>query len=203
MPEPGGGCGGTLHTVAPAAERGREEEHGSGHRDEHDEDTGVRERPQEEEREHQQRTQRHRDRDTAEHDGPPGHDGRPDHRRLLIPARRAFLTVAVDHEQAVVDAESEAEYECQVRAERRHLGEAREQAQSGEGAEDGEQADSDGQQGGRGAPVDEDQQKEYGGQREGLRAQEVGAGLLTDLPGDLLLAACADVQFGCGAGQPG
>ncbi len=189
--------------MPPAGEGGGQEKHRTGDRRHHHEHTRVRERTEEEEREHQQRAQRHRDGDAAEQDRASRRGGGPGHGCPLVVPGGPLLAVAVDHEQAVVDAQPQSEHQREVGGERRHLRELRDHPQPGERADDGEESDRHGQQGGDGAPVDEDQQEQYDGQRERLRAQEVGAGFLADLPGDLLLATHADLDVGGGAGQPG
>ncbi len=205
VPEAAGGrtcrCGGPFDAVAPADQRGGQDDDGARNGRQHDQDAGVGERTEEEEREDQQRRQGHGDGQAAEQDGPASRGDRTRHGVLGGEPRGAFLAVAVDQEEAVVDAESESEDQGEVGRERGHRCELGQEPQPRQRAEDREQADADGEQGGNGAPVDEDQQEQDGGQDDDLGGQEVPCGLLADLPGHLLLPADGHGDVIGGAGQ--
>lgn len=109
-------------------------------------------------------------------------------------AARPFLAVAADDEQAVVDAEPQAEHEREVGGERRHLGELRDGPQPCERSDHREETDGDREERRHRAPVEQDQEQGDRGQREQFGAQEVRPCLLANLARDLLLAADADVH---------
>ncbi len=160
---------------------------------------GVREGAQEVEREDQQRAEREQDGHRAEEHGAPGRADRLDDRVGGGAAAAELLAVAGDEEQAVVDAQPEAERDRQVDGVDADVGQAGEDVQEQEGAQDRQHPDQEREAGGDRAAEDQDQQHRGDRQGEGLGAGDVVLDGVADLAEHLRRAADADVER---AGRP-
>jgi hypothetical protein len=177
-------------------ERGRQHDDRADRGEHHGAHAGVGERAQEVQREHQQRSKADEHGDRGEQHGASGSAHRAHDGVVVGMAGPALLAVAAEHEQAVVDAQPEAERDGQVDRVDADVGDAAEQLQGQEGAEDRQHADQQREAGGHGAAEHQDQQ--HGGEREDdqLGPQQVALDGVADLAEDLDLPADVDAQAG-------
>ena len=173
---PAGGPAPERPAIEIRAERSdhrRKDDHRGDRRERHNGDAGVGEGPHEDRREDQQRRQGSGDGDGAEGHRPPcGHD-HTDDRVLVRETAGTLLAVAGDHEQAVVDGETQAEGRGEVQREHRDVHHLAENAQQPERADDRDRADDERQRRGDDAPEDQEGQDDQERGREHLGALEV------------------------------
>ena len=124
-------------------------------------------------REHEQRRHRRRDGERAEQHGS---SGRPQGRRESRepgPALGHLLAVARDHEEAVVDGETQAEPGHEVQREHRQVHHLAHTTERGEREHDREAADDRRKRGGNEASEEPERQQEQEGEGEQLGVREV------------------------------
>ena len=192
-----------VDAVADDGEQRRQGDDRRHHRQQHDGDAGVGERPQEVLREDEQRRERHGDGEGADGDRPACRLDRP-HDRLLDGAPVAqLLPVAGDDEQAVVDGEAEPERGGQVDGVDRDVGQRAHDVQRQERAEHGEHADEQRQRRGEETAEHEHEQQQRDRDGDALRSAEVALDRLGDVGEHRLGPADADVQAGDGVALDG
>ena len=154
------------------------------HRQQHDGDPGVGERPQEVEREDEERTERHGDGQRADQHGASGGLDGADHGVVHRASGAQLLPVAGHDEQAVVDGQAEAESGGQVDGVDRHVGDRPDDEQGEERAQHGDDADEQRQR--RGDQSAEHEQQQHQRDRDGdhLGAHEVALDRRTDVDPD-------------------
>ena len=126
--------------------RGQQRDRG-GHGQQHDGEAGDAERREERHAEHEQSGHGHGDREGREDHRRPRRGDGGDHRVVDLETAASLLAEPVDHQQAVVDAQADAEHVHDVDREDRHV------AEGGGADEDGE---------GREHPADGDEQRHAG-----------------------------------------
>lgn len=148
-------------------------EEGADGGDDDDAHAGIGERAEEVLREDEKGGERDRDRARREHDRTSGGvHRRPDRVGHARPEGELFPEAA-DHQQRVVDAESEPEGSGQVDREDRHVGDAAEESEFREGPGDRHRADGERQQGRDHSPEHDEQEQERHGNGDDLREKEV------------------------------
>ena len=167
-----------------AASVGGQQRDRGGHAEQDDAEAGDAERGEDGQAEHEQAAHRDGDGEGGEHDGLAGGGDGLDDGVVQFASAAAFLAEPADHQQAVVDAEADAEHVDDVDREDRHV------AEHGRGDEHGERGDDAGEgdehRHARGAEPAEQEDHGQEGDRQGDRfaAEQVvlrrGAELLAD-----------------------
>ena len=161
------------------ADRGqgrRHERDGGGHAQEHDGETGDAERRQDRHAEHEQPGHGDGHGERREHDGRPGRGDGGHHGVVHVEAVAALLAEPVDHQQAVVDAETDPEHVDDVDREDRHVAEPSGADEDGEGRDDAAQRDDERHAGGDQSTEQQDHDHDGDGQGDRLAAEQVVLG---------------------------
>ena len=167
-----------------AARVGGQQRDGGGHAEQDDAEAGDAERGEDRQAEHEQAAHRDGDGEGGEHDGLAGGGDGLDDGVVQLASAAAFLAEPADHQQAVVDAEADAEHVDDVDREDRHVTEQGGGDEHGERRDDTGEGDEHRHAGGAQPAEQEDHGQERDRQGDRLAAQEVvlrgGAELLAD-----------------------